>query len=277
MEIFSPGPVPYPGCYQCPRCNSREVYDSEKTIGVSAMTIDVPGPVNSTIVNVDRVDAKRCRYCNTITPYLRHPKAQAEFEARKRKNLEKNLKKAGIAVLVVLSLFAAIGIYNTATNKVRENKAQNAAETLEAINQEWKTTASSCGVEEKVWKFEEGSSTEENGPYVSLSIFVDPASDLTNFWNQPSGRSFDCFSEKIYNIKLSDYFKYSDAQIASLKNFEGIRLFDQTFTDGLEKGVLGSGDHLQGYIAYFEKSENDSFHDADHFHIYLSWNQEQIR
>ena len=277
MEIFSPGPVPYPGCYQCPRCNSREVYDSEKTIGVSAMTIDVPGPVNSTIVNVDRVDAKRCRYCNTITPYLRHPKAQAEFEARKRKNLEKNLKKAGIAVLVVLSLFAAIGIYNTATNKVRENKAQNAAETLEAINQEWKTTASSCGVEEKVWKFEEGSSTEENGPYVSLSIFVDPASDLTNFWNQPSGRSFDCFSEKIYNIKLSDYFKYSDAQIQSLKDFETIRLFDQTFNDGLEKGVLGSGDHLQGYISYFEKSENDSFFDADHFHIYLSWNQEQIR
>jgi len=277
MEIFSPGPVPYPGCYQCPRCNSREVYDSEKTIGVSAMTIDVPGPVNSTIVNVDRVDAKRCRYCNTITPYLRHPKAQAEFEARKRKNLEKNLKKAGVVVLVVLSLFAAIGIYNAATNKVRENKAQNAAETLEAINQEWKTTASSCGVEEKVWKFEEGSSTEENGPYVSLSIFVDPASDLTNFWNQPSGISFDCFSQKIYNIKLSDYFKYSDAQIESLKDFESIRLFDQTFNDGLEKGVLGSGDHLQGYISYFEKSENDSFFDADHFHIYLSWNQEQIR
>jgi hypothetical protein len=277
MEIFTPGPVPYPGTYQCPRCNSREVYDSEKTIGVSAMTIDVPGPVNSTIVNVDKVSAKRCRYCNTVTPYLRHPKAQAEFEARKRKNLEKKLKKAGLVLIVIISIFAVIGIYNSATEKLKENKAQNAAESLEAVNQEWKRTASSCGVTEKVWKFEEGSSTEENGPYVSLSIFVEPASSLNNFWNQPSGKSFDCFSEKIYNVKLSDHLKYSNAQIASLKNFDSIRLFDQTFTDGVDKGVLGAGDHLQGYITFFEKSENDSFHDADHFHIYLSWNTEQIR
>jgi hypothetical protein len=241
------------------------------------MTIDVPGPVNSTIVNVDKVSAKRCRYCNTITPYLRHPKAQAEFEARKRKNLESKLKKAGVILLVVLSVFALFGIYISATDKLRENSAKNAAESLEAVNQEWKSTASSCGVAEKVWKFEEGSSTTDSGPYISLSIFVEPASDLNTFWTQPSGKSFDCFSEKIYNIKLSDHLKYSEAQIASLKSFDGIRLYDQTFTDGVDRGVLGTGDHLQGRITFFEKTEDDSFHDADYFHIYLSWSQEQIR
>jgi hypothetical protein len=277
MEIFSPGPIPYPGTYQCPRCNSREVYDSEKTIGVSAMTIDVPGPVNSTIVNVDKVSAKRCRYCNTLTPYLRHPKAQAEFDARKRKNLEDKIKKAGIVLAVIFSLFVVIGIYNGASEKLKENKAQNAAATLESVNQEWKRAASSCGVTEKVWKTEEGATTKDNGPHVNLSIFVEPASDLNKFWNEPPGQSFDCFSEKIFNIKLSDHFKYSDAEIASIKDFDGIRLYDQTFTNGLEKGVLGLGDHLQGYITFFEKSEYDSFHEADHFHIYLSWNQEKIK
>lgn len=30
-------PIPYPGCYQCPRCNSRDVYIGEKTLSATAI------------------------------------------------------------------------------------------------------------------------------------------------------------------------------------------------------------------------------------------------
>jgi len=241
------------------------------------MTIDVPGPVNSTIVNVDKVSAKRCRYCNTVTPYLRHPKAQAEYDARRRKNLEEKLKKIGIVALVFVSILGAIGIYGNVSSKLKENQIKNEAQSLETVNQEWKSVAASCGLTEKVWKFEDGATTTDTGPYVSLSIFVEPATDLPIFWTQPSGQSFDCFSQRVFDFKLSNYFSYSATEISNLKDFDGIRLYDQTFTDGVDKGVLGKGENLQGYITFFKKSENDSYHDADHFHIHLSWYLKPIK
>ncbi len=273
MEIFSPGPVPYPGCYQCPRCNSREVYDSEKTIGVSAMTIDVPGPVNSTIVNVDKIDAKRCRYCNTVAPWLMHPKAKEEFEARKKAKRIRNLKAAGAFMVVVLSIVAINQIVGRVSSAVENKKAANEEKaTTIAVNKvyaEWQKASDTCGLNYSVSKDLTGISSGDDIPGVDIYFRDISPIELSVFWETPRGLSLDCFSEKIVGTKISKYFIYPTDQLTKEKDFEDIYLYDETFTDVSVKGVLGKDPHLQGYMAFFKASDGSGTRDS--FSISLRW------
>jgi hypothetical protein len=271
MEIFSPGPVPYPGCYQCPRCNSREVYDSEKTIGVSAMTIDVPGPVNSTIVNVDKVDAKRCRYCDSVAPYVMHPKAREEFEIRKKSKRKRRLKFLGLAAGGVLGVILAGNITSYIGNQISQNRelsdTKKATEEIEKIHVEWQAASDACGLNYSVNKDLEGDPVHESG-FVDVYIRIENAQKLSAFWNSEKGLALDCFSEKVAGTRVSRYFIYSDDQIPKLNDMQSIHLYDQNFTNETVVGLLGADEHLAGYFAFFKKSDHTDF---DNFAISLSW------
>jgi hypothetical protein len=60
---------PRTGYYQCPRCNGRDVYESEETTGAMAMTLNTPGPVDPTIVNPIKGTVVRCRNCGEIAKW----------------------------------------------------------------------------------------------------------------------------------------------------------------------------------------------------------------
>lgn len=258
MEIFSPGPVPYPGTYQCPRCNSREVYDSEKTIGVSAMTIDVPGPVNSTIVNVDKVSAKRCRYCNTVTPYLRHPRAQAEYEARRKKDLEKKLKRVGWVATIIIALFLVGKIMFFVSNEIEMKKTRDEAAQVSAsineVSSVWKQEAQTCGLPEEVLVDKVG---DIWSPRVWVYVKIDSPEEYSKFWESNRGVALDCFSKKIYGVAISTKLTLNESQ---LNDPGSIPMFAYYFYDGVEKdgsvyaqGVVGDNDeHLGGYLTYVD-------------------------
>lgn len=267
MEIFSPGPVPYPGCYQCPRCNSREVYDSEKTIGVSAMTIDVPGPVNSTIVNVDKVDAKRCRYCNTVAPYLMHPKAKEEFDARRRRKIEQNLKRFALVLGILVGVYVAFNAVNSIGDKIESsrlaNKAADGNSKLEEVRSYWQGVNESCGLNEAI-NVEEVPN-EYTSPQVSIYFKIESSSEYANFWGTGKGMALDCFSQKIYGVALSSKLTFSEEQVKK------IGFSDANFYDGVEKdgtifaqGIIADADdHLDGYLIYWK--------DDDHVAISMYW------
>ena len=267
MEIFSPGPVPYPGTYQCPRCNSREVYDSEKTIGVSAMTIDVPGPVNSTIVNVDRVDAKRCRYCNSVAPYLMHPKAKEESDARKRRKIQQNLKRFAVVMGVLFGIYLALNAVSYIGNQVETSKQANVAadgnSKLEEVRSKWQSVSDSCGFNEVIDV--EKVPNEYISPQVSIYFNVEPASEFPKFWGTSKGQALDCFSQEIYGVALSSKLSFSEEQVKE------IGLFDANFYDGVEndgsifaQGVIaGADEHLDGSLIYWK--------DYDRVSISMSW------
>ena len=276
MEIFSPGPVPYPGCYQCPRCNSREVYDSEKTIGVSAMTIDVPGPVNSTIVNVDRVDAKRCRYCNSVAPYIMHPKAKEEFDARRRRKIEKNLKRLALVLGILVGIYFAFNAVNAIGNKIESSKLANEAadgnSKLEEVRSNWQSINESCGLNEPI-KVEEVPS-EYTSPQVSIYFKIESSSEFSNFWGTSKGIAVDCFSKEVYGVPLSSKLSFSQEQLKRLGFFGG------SFYDGVEKdgsifaeGVIADSDeHLDGSLTYWK--DDDSVSISMYWELDKSWSRD---
>jgi hypothetical protein len=275
MEIFSPGTVPYPGCYQCPRCNSREVYDSQKTIGVSAMTIDVPGPVNSTIVNVDKVDAKRCRYCNSVAPWIAHPKAVAEAKARKAKKIKKILKVGSVVVAAFIAMIIVINIASTInqkieTDKVNESRAEG-NQKLEEVRSDWQAASDRCQLGYTVGVEEINVDPDYEyglGPRVDVYIKID-GKDYPSFWQTEKGQALDCFSERIYGVKLSEKLTLTENQFKTRKELWDSNAFD--FYDGVEddgtifaQGVIGDkDDHLDGYLYY-----SDNY---DEFSISLAW------
>jgi hypothetical protein len=275
MEIFSPGPVPYPGCYQCPRCNSREVYDSEKTIGVTAMTIDVRGPVDSTIVNVDKVHAKRCRYCNSVAPYIAHPKAVEEAKARKVKKIKKMLKISSIVLGILFAIILVINISTTISQKIETNNFnQSRAESnqkLEGVRSEWQAASDSCqlGYTISIEKVNPDPDYDYGlGPRVDAYIRI-KAEEFGSFWQTQRGQALDCFSEKIYGVKLSEKLILTEDQFKNRK--ESWDIGDFRFYDGVEddgtiwaQGVIGDkDDHLDGYLTYSD--------DYDEFHISMAW------
>jgi len=54
---------PRTGHYECPRCKSREVYESRETTGAIAMSINAPGPIDPTLVNKIEETVVRCVQC----------------------------------------------------------------------------------------------------------------------------------------------------------------------------------------------------------------------
>lgn len=276
MEIFSPGPVPYPGCYQCPRCNSREVYDSEKTIGVSAMTIDVPGPVNSTIVNVDRVDAKRCRHCNSVAPYIMHPKAKEEFDTRRRRKIEKNLKRIALVLGVLVGIYFALNAVNAIGNKIESSKLANEAidgnSKLEEVRGNWQSVNESCGLNEPI-EVEEVPS-EYISPQVSIYFKIQSSEEFSNFWGTSKGIAVDCFSKEIYGVPLSSKLSLSQEQLKKL-DFLGGSFYDGVEKDGsiFAEGVIAdSDDHLDGALVYWK--DDDSVSISMYWELDKTWSRD---
>lgn len=275
MEIFSPGPVPYPGCYQCPRCNSREVYNSEKTISVSAMTIDVPGPVNSTIINTDKVDAKRCRHCNTVAPWIAHPKAIEEAKARKVKKIKKMLKISSIVLGILFAIILVINISTTVGQKIETNNFNQfraeGNQKLEEVRSNWQATSDSCQLGYTIGIEKINADPDYDlglGPRIDAYIKIE-AKDYGSFWQSQKGQALDCFSEKIYGVKLSEKLILTEDQFKTRKESWDINAFQ--FYDGVEddgtiyaQGVIGDrDDHLDGYLYYSD--------DYDEFHISMDW------
>lgn len=275
MEIFSPGPVPYPGCYQCPRCNSREVYNSEKTISVSAMTIDVPGPVNSTIINTDKVDAKRCRHCNTVAPWIAHPKAIEEAKARKVIKIKKMLKISSIVLGVLFAIILVINISTTVGQKIETNNFNQfraeGNQKLEEVRSNWQATSDSCQLGYTIGIEKINADPDYDlglGPRIDAYIKIE-AKDYGSFWQSQKGQALDCFSEKIYGVKLSEKLILTEDQFKTRKESWDINAFQ--FYDGVEddgtiyaQGVIGDrDDHLDGYLYYSD--------DYDEFHISMDW------
>ena len=279
MEIFSPGPVPYPGCYQCPRCNSREVYDSEKTINVSAITIDAPGPASSTIINSDKVHAKRCRHCNTVAPWLAHPRAVEEEKERKAAKLRKTLKITGIVLGTIVGIAFILNISNGVRSQVEANNYEEyrteVNQKLKEVQSEWQNVSASCGLNEEIDLEEVNEDPNYSlgtGPAVNVAIHI-PAKDYPTFWETEKGRAFDCFSEKIYGVRLSEKLTLTDEQYKSRKEWP-LNTFD--FYDGVEKdgtiyaqGIIGDkDDHLDGFFDHSNAG-------GDTFFLYMSWEHDK--
>jgi len=284
MEIFSPGPVPYPGCYQCPRCNSREVYDSEKTINVSAITIDVPGPASSTIINRDRIHAKRCRHCNTEAPWLAHPKAVEEANERKAQKLKKILKVVGIVLGAIVGIMFAANILNSVRGNIESNNFEKyrseGNQKLEEVRSEWQSAYDACNIgitngdrgvdtrEVRIEKIRKDQNYEYSfQPKIDIYYQIE-AEEYPAFWSSEKGQAFDCFAEKIYGAKLSEKLTLTDSQVKDRKeSFKTIDFYDGVESDGTiySQGVIGDQDeHLDGYLFY-----SDSF--GDQFSISMTW------
>ena len=279
MEIFKPGPVPYPGCYQCPRCNSREVYDSEKTINVSAITIDAPGPASSTIINRDKIHATRCRYCNTEALWLAHPKAVQEAKERKAKKMQKIIKVVFIVFGVILGIVIALNIFNSISKKIESNNFNQyrtaGNQKLEEVRAEWQSAAVDCNL--GYFAGDRGVATDQVGiekinknpnheyllePRVSIYLKIE-ALEYSSFWKSKNGQAIDCFSEKIYGAKLSEKLSLTDSQIENREDsFESIDFYDGVEADGsvYSEGVIADqNNHLDGYLTYSGSFGDDSF------------------
>lgn len=284
MEIFKPGPVPYPGCYQCPRCNSREVYDSEKTINVSAITIDAPGPGSSTIINSDKIHATRCRYCNTEALWLAHPKAVEEARKRKARKIQKTVKIFGVVFGIIFGIVIALNILNAMRDKIESDNFDQyksaGNQKLEEVRSNWQSVADFCNL--GLFAGDRGVATDQVGiekikenPNYEYSLeprvhiyFTIEGSEYGSFWESKNGQALDCFSEKIYDVKLSEKLSLSDRQIENRKeSFKTIDFYDGVESDGTiySEGVIGDQDnHLDGYLYYSDYS-------GDSFSISMQW------
>jgi hypothetical protein len=75
------GNVKNEGHFECPRCSSREYYNSEETAGAYAMTLNTPGPVDPTIINTIKKNVTRCKECQSEMRWI--PSAAA-LKAREK-------------------------------------------------------------------------------------------------------------------------------------------------------------------------------------------------
>jgi hypothetical protein len=60
----------------------------------------------------------------------------------------------------------------------------------------------------------------------------------------------------------------------NLKEFDSLRLYDEKFTNGTEKGALGKMGNYQGYISF---SPAVSMKKNDSFFLYFSWQLEPMK
>ena len=161
-------------------------------------------------------------------------------------------------------------------NKVKNDLETNARESNFAAEvKKWNDAALKCGIPEReIYDYPEGNSTSDGVPMINFGRFIEPASNLGNFWISSEGRTIDCFSNEVMGIQVSKYLTYKDSEISSLKDFESIRLYDETFVDGLENGLLGKATNYQGFLFFSEKNNT---HKDSYFFLNLEWQLEPIR
>jgi hypothetical protein len=260
-------PIPYPGCYQCPRCNSRDVYIGEKTLSATAITVNTAGPVDPTFITANKIDVHRCRNCNTEADYIYHPRKKAEI----RQQRLKSLKIAGVVLVVILVLNGLAYGADRVKGAVSASRAQSLrTERVKEINSEyvkWVAYAKKCNFMERIDKYSaaDGSPLESS---ISVAALIEPASELPKFWDSEKGTALDCLTQKLVEAPLSQLFTYSNQEIGSLNQFDGKYLFDETFENSAVRGVLGKGKNYQGYISF---GKADKYHKQDYFFIYVHW------
>ena len=220
---------------------------------------------------MDKIHAKRCQHCDSVSPYIMHPRAREEFEAKKRSDRKKKLKIFGITLGFLAGLVLLgniVGLVGSQITLNRElNDSKKAAESIEQIHGQWQSASDTCGLNYSVKKEFEGDPVHESG-YVEVYIRIEDAGKLSSFWISETGKALDCFSELTLGASVSRYFNYSNDQILNLKNGQSIHLYDEVFTDQTVTGVLGADDHLAGDLTFLKKGE---YSDLDFFTISLSW------
>jgi len=266
-------PIPYPGCYQCPRCQGRDVYIGEKTLSATAITMNTSSPVDPTFVTANKIDVHRCRNCNTEANYLYHPRKLEEIKQQRIKRL----KIAGVILVVILTLaglnFGANKVKGAVSASREESANKSSVHQVEAEYKKWVSAAAACNLINKVDKSTiAGGYPDDMSVYVSE--FVEPARDLAKFWKSEQGVAFDCLSSKIIGLEMSKYLSYPSSEIMNLKEFDSLRLYDEKFTNGTEKGALGKMGNYQGYIAF---SPAGSMKKNDSFFLYFSWQLEPMK
>ena len=265
--------IPYPGCYQCPRCGGREVYIGEKTLSATAITVNTASPVDPTFVTTNKIDVHRCSNCNTEAVYIYHPRKKEEMKKLRLKRLQ----IAGVVVAVVLALaglnFGAIKIKGTVAASRAESNEKSAVEQVEAEYRKWVEAANACNLSKKVEKNSAGDDYPDRRS-VYISQFIEPAQDLALFWKSEEGMALDCVSKILINVELSSTLNFSAPEIKNLKQFDSIRLYDEVFNDKVEKGALGKGEKYQAYISF---SPADDYRKKDYFFLYINWQLEPIK
>ena len=101
------GNVKNEGHFECPRCSSREYYNSEETAGAYAMTLNTPGPVDPTIINTIKKNVTRCKECQSEMRWI--PSAAA-LKAREKSD-QKYYAFTGLflGTLVLVGLVGGFG------------------------------------------------------------------------------------------------------------------------------------------------------------------------
>lgn len=107
------------GHYECPRCNSSDLFESTETTGAMALTVNTPGPVDPTLISPITNRVLVCRNCGEKARWIDNPLFIAEKLAKEEKVMP---WITGIFAL----LFAGFGIY--------------------ALNQPWLLESSSGGL-----------------------------------------------------------------------------------------------------------------------------------
>jgi hypothetical protein len=189
----------------------------------------------------------------------------------------KRLKIAGVALVVILALaglnFGANKVKGAVSASRAESNENSAVQQVEAEYKKWVSAATACNLSNKVAKSTiAGGYPDDMSVY--LSQFVEPAKELAKFWKSEQGAAFDCLSSKIIGVEMSKYLIYPPSGISNLKEFDSLRLYDEKFTNGNEKGALGKMGNYQGYISF---SPGGSMKKNDSFFLYFSWQLEPVK
>jgi hypothetical protein len=266
-------PIPYPGCYQCPRCGGREVYLGEKTLSATAITVNTASPVDPTFVTANKIDVHRCINCNTEAQYIYHPRKKEEMKQARIKRL----KIAGVVVAVLVALaglnFGANKVKGSVSAARAESSEKSAVQQVEAEYKKWVAAADACNFKENIEKNTSGEDYPDRRS-VHISRFIEPAQELPLFWKSEYGVALNCVSKKVINVDLSNTLTYPTSSISSLKKFDSIFLYDEVFSDKTEKGALGKGRNYQAYISF---SPADEYKKNDYFFLYFNWQLEPLK
>jgi hypothetical protein len=191
------------------------------------------------------------------------------------KKLEKIAKIGGVVLGSILLIVLVVNISSSISQKIETNNFNQSREegnqTLEEVRTKWQAASDSCqlGYQVGLEKINEDPNYDlGTGPSVDLYFRIE-AEKFKTFWSSEQGKALDCFSDRIFNAKLSEKLILTDSQFNNRKDSWDSNTFD--FYDGVEddgtifaQGVIGDeDDHLDGYLTYFD--------DYDEFHISLKW------
>jgi hypothetical protein len=118
-----------------------------------------------------------------------HPKAKEEFDARKRRKIEQNLKRFVLVIGVLVGIYFALNAVNSIGNQIKSSKLANTAadgnSKLEEVRKKWQSVSDSCGFDEVIDV--EKVPNEYTSPQVSIYFKIDPASEFPKFWGTSKG------------------------------------------------------------------------------------------